>query len=40
MIIAREGNFAFNPQGVIATADQDWETLMPEGKRYLHDAQR
>jgi hypothetical protein len=36
-IIAREGNFAFNPQGVIATADQDWETLMPEGKRLTRE---
>jgi hypothetical protein len=36
-IIAREGNFAFNPQGVMATADQDWETLMPEGKRLTRE---
>ena len=36
-IIAREGNFAFNPQGVIATSDQDWETLMPEGKRLTRE---
>ncbi len=33
MIIARTGDFAFKPQGVLDTKDQDWETLMPAAER-------
>jgi hypothetical protein len=32
-IIARTGDFAFKPQGVVDTKDQDWETLMPAAQR-------
>ncbi len=32
-IIARTGDFAFKPQGVLDTKDQDWETLMPAAQR-------
>jgi hypothetical protein len=32
-IIARTGDFAFKPQGVLETKDQDWETLMPVAQR-------
>ncbi|MGH9648476.1 MAG: hypothetical protein ACRD4E_16855 [Bryobacteraceae bacterium] len=32
-IIARSGDFAFKPQGVLDSGDQDWETLMPPAQR-------
>ena len=32
-IIARTGNFAFKPQGVLDTKEQDWTTLMPAAQR-------
>jgi hypothetical protein len=32
-IIARTGDFAFKPDGEVATKDQDWETLMPVAQR-------
>ncbi len=32
-VIARTGDFAFKPQGVLDTKDQDWETLMPAANR-------
>ena len=32
-IIARTGDFAFNPQGALDTKDQDWATLMPAAQR-------
>jgi hypothetical protein len=32
-IIARERDFAFNAKGVLATKDQDWETILPPEKR-------
>jgi len=32
-IIARTGDFAFKPQGVLDTKDQDWGTLMPVAQR-------
>lgn len=32
-IIARAGDFAFKPQGVLDTRDQDWSTLMPPSQR-------
>lgn len=32
-VIARTGDFAFKPQGVLDTKDQDWETLMPTAQR-------
>ena len=32
-IIARERDFAFNAKGVLETKDQDWETILPPGKR-------
>lgn len=32
-VIARTGDFAFKPQGVLDTKDQDWETLMPAAQR-------
>ncbi len=32
-IIARTGDFAFKPQGVLDTKDQDWTTLMPAASR-------
>jgi hypothetical protein len=32
-IIARKGDFAFKPEGEIATANQDWETFMPVEQR-------
>ncbi|MGD9159350.1 MAG: hypothetical protein PVG39_13135 [Desulfobacteraceae bacterium] len=32
-IIAREKDFAFNVKGVLETKDQDWETILPPGKR-------
>jgi len=32
-IIARTGDFAFKPQGVLDTKDQDWDTLMPAAQR-------
>jgi hypothetical protein len=32
-IIARTGDFAFKPQGVLDTKDQDWATLMPAAQR-------
>jgi hypothetical protein len=32
-VIARTGDFAFKPQGVLDTRDQDWTTLMPATQR-------
>lgn len=32
-IIARTGDFAFKPEGVLETKDQDWTTLMPASQR-------
>ncbi|MFC1839412.1 hypothetical protein ACFL1N_07525 [Thermodesulfobacteriota bacterium] len=32
-IVARERDFAFNAEGVLKTKDQDWETILPPGKR-------
>ncbi len=32
-IIAREKEFAFTPQGVLATKDEDWETVLPPEER-------
>jgi hypothetical protein len=32
-VIARTSDFAFKPQGVLDTKDQDWETLMPAAQR-------
>ncbi|MBN2317515.1 MAG: hypothetical protein JXR49_00465 [Acidobacteria bacterium] len=32
-IVARENEFAFNAEGVLKTKDQDWETILPPGKR-------
>ena len=32
-IIAREREFAFDAEGVLATRDQDWESLLPPGER-------
>jgi len=32
-VIARTGDFAFKPQGVLDTKDQDWTTLMPAAQR-------
>lgn len=32
-IIARKGDFAFNPQGLLDTAAQDWTTLLPADRR-------
>ncbi|NLD35295.1 MAG: hypothetical protein GX654_00315 [Desulfatiglans sp.] len=32
-IIARERDFAFNPQKVLETKDQDWDTILPPEKR-------
>jgi hypothetical protein len=32
-IVARERDFAFNVKGVLATKDQDWETILPPEKR-------
>jgi hypothetical protein len=32
-VIARTGDFAFKPQGVLDTKDQDWTTLMPVAQR-------
>ncbi len=37
-IIAREGDFAFKPQGVLDTKDQDWETLLPPARRLTREA--
>src|SRR5687768_5862631 len=31
-VIARKGDFAFNPQGVLDTANQDWTTLLPPNR--------
>jgi len=32
-IVARERDFAFNAKGVLETKDQDWDTILPPGKR-------
>jgi hypothetical protein len=32
-IIAREGDFAFNPKGVLDTKNEDWEKIMPFEER-------
>jgi hypothetical protein len=32
-VIARTGDFAFKPQGVLDTKDQDWTTLLPAASR-------
>jgi len=32
-VIARTGDFAFNPKGVLDTATQDWTTLLPADRR-------
>jgi len=32
-IIARTRDFAFNPQGILDTTDQDWESIIPAGQR-------
>jgi hypothetical protein len=32
-VIARMGDFAFKPDGVLATKNQDWTTLLPAAKR-------
>ncbi|HHU29305.1 MAG: hypothetical protein QM368_05360 [Bacillota bacterium] len=32
-IIAREGDFAFNPDGLLATKDEDWEEILPFSRR-------
>jgi hypothetical protein len=32
-IVARENEFMFNPDNVLATKDQDWETILPPEKR-------
>jgi hypothetical protein len=32
-IVARERDFAFNAKGVLATKDQDWDTILPPEKR-------
>ncbi len=32
-IIARENEFAFNAEGVLATKDQDWESILPPEQR-------
>jgi hypothetical protein len=36
-IIARTGDFAFSPQGVLDTKDQDWTTLMPANQRLTRE---
>jgi hypothetical protein len=37
-IVARERDFAFNAKGVLATKDQDWDTVLPPEKRALRQA--
>lgn len=37
-IIARTGDFAFKPQGVLDTKDQDWTTLMPAAQRRTRES--
>jgi hypothetical protein len=32
-IVARENEFMFNPEAVLATRDQDWDTILPPEKR-------
>jgi hypothetical protein len=32
-IIAREGDFFFNPKGILDTKDEDWERILPVGER-------
>ena len=32
-IIARPGDFFFNPQGILDTKDQDWESILPADQR-------
>jgi hypothetical protein len=32
-VIARKGDFAFKPEGVLATKDQDWTTPLPAAQR-------
>jgi hypothetical protein len=32
-IIAREGDYAFNPKGILDTKDQDWESIIPFEQR-------
>jgi hypothetical protein len=32
-LLAREKEFAFTPKGVLDTKDQDWESILPVGKR-------
>jgi hypothetical protein len=32
-IIAREGDYIFNADGVLATKDQDWDSILPPGQR-------
>jgi hypothetical protein len=32
-IIAREGEYIFNADGVLATKDQDWNSILPPGQR-------
>ena len=32
-IIARKGDFAFYPQGILATKDEDWEKILPFAER-------
>jgi hypothetical protein len=32
-VIARKGDFAFKPEGVLETKDQDWTTLLPATSR-------
>jgi hypothetical protein len=37
-VIARTGDFAFKPQGVLDTKDQDWTTLLPPAQRRTREA--
>jgi hypothetical protein len=37
-VIARTGDFAFKPQGVVDSKDQDWTTLMPAAQRRTRES--
>jgi hypothetical protein len=37
-VIARTGDFAFKPQGVLDTRDQDWTTMMPAAQRRTRES--
>ncbi len=32
-IVAREGDYIFNAAGILATKDQDWDSILPPGQR-------